>query len=393
MKLSDLVVEVRDKSLKRVGVIAHDWLNITCAVQQNNVGNWQVNLANEHPMASALKEPGSGILVTLAGDVILSGPMSDWSYTASSQDPVGSVTFTGVTDDVILADRLAYPVPTSASLAAQGDGTDARTGACETLMHEYVKANIGPDAPSERRIAALVMGDDGGHGPTITEGPRFKTLGNLLAEIALLGNLNFRVIQVENTLVFETWEQVDRTAEIRLDVRNSTLEKQTLQVGAPDLTRAIVVGTLPVPDQTSETGQGYTYAEVTTSDSLQAETDWNRRIEQYVSQGNTTDADKLAQAGDKALADKGMTQISANVTPMDGETMRYGIDWKTGDLVAVVVADQELAAVASGLAIRADQNGLVASVNIGDPTNFDPQAILRSRVKDVNQRLAAIERG
>lgn len=391
MKLSDLSVEVRDKNLKRVGVIPLGWLNIVMSVMDNNVGKWTINLAREHPMSEALQVPGSGIVVTLYGETILSGPMIDWNFTASSNDPKGTFVFDGVSDDIVFDDRLIYPVPTTDDLTQQGQGSYEATGPAESLLHTLVNANCGPSAPASRQVA-MTMGADGGNGGTQTVKSRFGKLGKEMNEIALLGDVHFQLIQRDDKLVFETWPTNDLTKTIRLDVRNNTLAQQKLMVSAPGTTRAIVNGSLPKPDQTSQTGAGFVYVEVTSADSLQAELDWGRRIETYVSKGNETDTAKLTQDGNDQLAKDGFTLVSANVTPMDGATMRYGIDWKAGDRVAVVVDDQELSAIATGLAIKADENGFVASINIGDPAGFDMQSILRKRVTEVSQRLAALER-
>jgi hypothetical protein len=148
----EFTVEVRDATLARVGLILPEDLNLTVNEVFNNVGSWTLVLANAHPMVPALRTPGAGILVTRvdSGDVLFSGPVVSPSLEVSAAAPDGTVTISGVSDSVILADRLAYPSPTVEDATAQTADNDTRTGAAEDLMYAYVDQNIGPSvlAPS-----------------------------------------------------------------------------------------------------------------------------------------------------------------------------------------------------------------------------------------------------
>ena len=53
------------------------------------------------------------------------------------------------------------------------------------------------------------MGANGARGPALTRKARFDNLGELLRDIALVGNLGFRVVQRGSGLVFETYEVQD----------------------------------------------------------------------------------------------------------------------------------------------------------------------------------------
>src|ERR1044072_9035214 len=103
MRLSDLTVEVRDKSLARVGAIRPEELILELADEFNNVGTWKLTLAIEHPLASVLRTPGAGIIVTGPTDVLMSGPMTKSEYASTPEDPGGSTVFEGVSDTCILA--------------------------------------------------------------------------------------------------------------------------------------------------------------------------------------------------------------------------------------------------------------------------------------------------
>jgi hypothetical protein len=144
----EFTVEVRDKTLARVGQILPEDLNLTITEEFNNVGSWTLVIANGHPMVPALRTPGAGIVVTRidTGAVLISGPVVSPALEMSAAAPDGKVTISGVTDSVILADRLAYPQPSNSDATTQTAANDVRTGAAEDLMFAYVDQNIGPSA-------------------------------------------------------------------------------------------------------------------------------------------------------------------------------------------------------------------------------------------------------
>ncbi|MFF3249741.1 siphovirus ReqiPepy6 Gp37-like family protein [Actinacidiphila glaucinigra] len=384
MRLQDITVEVRDKSLMRVGLIRPEELDLSLTDNFNNVGSWALKLASEHPLCDTLRTPGAGIIVTGPDDVLLSGPMVTSQFAATPTDPGGSVSFEGVSDTVCLADALAFPDPSNPNGATQTLAHDVRSGTAESVMHSFVRYNIGPSAPSARRKTGLVMGADGGRGPSVTKSARFPVLGNLLTELALLGNLGFRVVQRGASLSFETFVVRDRTATIRLDVRNGTLSGQKVAISPPGATRAIVAGQGELTKRQ--------FLQVDTPESIAAEADWGRRIERFVDQRNTNDWKELQQAGDEVMADEGFTAINVQVVPMEDTSMRFGKEWGLGDLLTVVVDDQELNSVVTGAVIKADRDGFKVGALLGDATGFDADAALAKRVTNTETRISQLER-
>lgn len=383
MRLQDITVEVRDKTLARRGIIRPEELALELTDNFNNLGSWKLSLASEHPLCDTLRTPGSGIIVTGPSDVLLSGPMVSSEFASTPTDPDGTVSFTGVSDTVCLADALAFPQPSNADGASQTEAHDVRSGHVETVMHAYVNANIGPLAPAARRKAGLVMGTDLARGPIITQSARFPVLGNLLTEIALLGSLGFRVVQRGSSLVFETYAITDRTAFVRLDVRNGTLSGQKVGISPPGVTRAIVAGQGDLTERQ--------FLQVDNAESIAAEADWGRRIEQFVDQRNTNDWAELQQAGDEALVDSGFTAINVQVVPMEDSQARFGKEWGLGDSLVVIVDDQELKSTVTGYVIKADRDGFKLGALLGDPTGFDASAALNKRVTNTETRLSNLE--
>ncbi|MFG2923878.1 siphovirus ReqiPepy6 Gp37-like family protein [Streptomyces sp. NPDC048305] len=384
MRLQDITVEVRDKSLTRRGLVRPEELQLELTDNFNNVGEWKLTLAAESPLAQTLRTPGAGIIVTGPTDVLMSGPMVTAEFAATQDDPGGTITFSGVSDTVILADTLAFPDPTNPNGASQTLAHDVRQGKAEDVMHSYVMANIGPSAPVERRKTHLVDGVSQGRGPAVIKSARFPVLGNLLTELALLGNLGFRVVQRGQTLVFETFEITDRTKLIRLDVANGSLAGQRVAISPPGVTRAIVAGQGEMVKRQ--------FLQVQTPASLAAEADWGRRIEQFIDQRNTDKWDELQQAGDEAMEESGFTAVNVQVVPMEDGAMRFGHDWSLGDKVSVVVEDQELTSNATGMVMRIGADGFQVGVLLGDPTGFSVDAALSKRVTSTESRVSQLER-
>ncbi|MFH8414352.1 siphovirus ReqiPepy6 Gp37-like family protein [Streptomyces collinus] len=383
MRLQDLTVEVRDKTLARRGLIRPEELQLEATDTFNNVGSWKLTLVAEHPLCDTLRTPGAGIIITGPDDVLMSGPMVTTEFASTPTDPAGTVTFEGVSDTICLADALAFPQPSNPDGASQAQSHDVRSGPVETVMHAYVNANIGPGAPAVRRKAGLIMGANGARGPVINQSARFPVLGSLLSEIALLGKLGFRVVQRGTNLVFETFPITNRTTFVRLDVRNGTLAGQKVAVSPPGVTRAIVAGQGELAERQ--------FLQVDTAESIAAEGDWGRRIEQFVDQRNTNDWAELKQAGDEALQESGFTAVNVQVVPMEDSPARFGKEWGLGDDLVVIVGNQELRSTATGFVLKVDRDGFRLGAVLGDATGFDPDAALNKRVTNTEKRLSNLE--
>lgn len=384
MDVRDLIVEVRDVNLDRVGQIVVQNLPGLKIVQRfNNVGTWEITLPADDPIADELRAAGAGLIVTGETGVIISGFTVSAVKSTTPSDPVGIWTIQGVDDSVILGERLAYPTPASADVTAQTTETDARTGLASTVMMEYVDANIGASAPVARQVPYLTVAADPGIGSTVHKSARFRVLGELLAEVGSIDPVGFQIAQAGDVLEFSCYAPVDRTGTIRLDVVNDTLSKSTYGYGTPSVTRAIVGGT----------GQGTarTFVEVSDTESLAAETLWNRRIETFVDKSNEADSAVLTQAGLEKIVDGGRTGTSVGVMPSSDLTMTYGRDWYLGDRVTVVIGNQEVSAVVTEIALTVASDGIRIGATVGDPAGVDFDALISKREQSTPKRLNAAE--
>ena len=271
MQIDDLIVEVRNSSLERIGQIRpQDLVGATFVVRFNNVGAWSITLPYNHPLGELLRLPGYGIILTgPSGEAILSGPTLSATLTQTQNNIEGNWEIEGVSDGVVLAERLAYPTPITADVAAQSAGFDIRSGAAETVIKEYIDANIGPSAPAARKISTLTIEADGVRGSTVNASARFDTLQDLSYNLAQIGGIGYILNQSGSNLAFSVFVPTDRSDLIRMDVQNRKLSSSVYSYGTARVTRAIVGG--------RGEAEHRVFVERSNSDSLAAEALWGRR--------------------------------------------------------------------------------------------------------------------
>jgi hypothetical protein len=390
MKVSDLLVEVRDANYNRVGQITSQYLvGFNCVLRFNAIGTWTLTLPSDHPLQPTLTTPGAGIVVTLLGQTLFSGPVT-WSQTTQTIDiPEGVTQVTGLDDSVLLRDRLAYPTPSTDVVTAQTSAYDIRSGAAETVMKQYVNNNIGSLAPTARKVAVLDVEGDFGRGPSVKGSARFDVLYELLQQLAdasLAGGtaLGFDIVQVGTRLLFEMYAPNDHSKDVRLDIYNNRVTETTYSLAQPKATRAIVGG------QGDAAARAFLERSNTTS--LAAETAWGRRIEVFVDSRDSADSTALATAGDALLATDGKAQITANVKPTDDSTMLFGQDWYLGDTVTVVVGSYELAAVVTEMGISVDEDGVRMYGTVGEPKTNTYERQMLAVQQQLASRLNNLER-
>lgn len=390
MKVEDLLVEVRDKTLTRVGIIRSHYLtDATFVLRYNAVGTWSVKLPASHPLAATLQTPGSGIIVTYKGSTLMSGFTTWMNHTQDTDDLEGIIEFTGLDDSVLLRDRLAYPTPSTADVTAQTTAYDVRTGVAETVMKAYVNANCGPSAPVARKITALTVQSDQGRGATVKGSARFDVLYQLLQQLADASTqggsaIGFDVVQQGPALVFQIYTPTDRSKNVRLDIANNRLKETTYSLAQPIMTRVIVGG--------SGDGTSRVFMERTSAESTAAETAWARRIEKFSDSRNTSDTTTMQTDADAILATDGKAQLTASIKPNDDTSMLFGVDWFLGDTITCVVGTYELSAVVTELGIAVATDGVRLYGTVGEPTLQSYESQIIARQENLALRLNTIER-
>ena len=393
MQVEDLIVEVRDENLQRQWQIDAQFLtDATFAPKTNGVGTWQVVLpatvdGEEYEPCTALRAEGAGIIVTTPQGVLISGPTDYATCEQTPEDPDGTWTIQGWSDDILLDDALAYPDPATADVSAQTKANDVRTDTVEDLLIDYVSANIGPDAPSARTTgtfwASVVVGTSLGRGPTRTASPRFQNLLQLCQELVADTNVLFRLVQNDDDeLELEVSLSVDRSGEWRFDIDNEQLQSTQHGSGAPTVTRAIVAG--------QEQGVNRTIIERTSTASLAAEAAWKRRRERFVDQRQTDDTDELEQAGDAVLAE-GAAPAGFTVEPsedIDVLSARAAL----GSLVSVTIGDTPVTARLNQVILTITENGVYTAAVIGDEDGTDWEGQVNRSLSALGSRVSNLER-
>jgi hypothetical protein len=388
MRLEDLTVEVRDSSLARVGqILSADLIGLELALRYNKLGAWKITLRSDHPLVDSLRAPGAGLIVTGLTGVLISGPTVSATNSKTSEDPTGTWDVIGTDDALLLGERLAYPVPTTADLSLQTLAYDTRTGAAETIAKAYVNANVGPSAPVARRNTAVTIDADLGRGTSLTVNARFDTLGELVESILTPSTLGFNITQSGASLVFTVYAPVDRSSLIRMDVDNLRLSKSEYTYSSPSATRVIVAG--------SGQGAARVLLERSSAASIAAESSWGRRIEVFKDARSTSATGELQASGDEILTDRGFTIEGIKVSPSDDlASMRYGVDWGLGDKVTVVVGSAQIAKIVTEVGIIVTEDGVKVGATVGDPSSTYADATSAALEATTNQeaRISVLER-
>ena len=384
MDVTDLIIEVRDANYNRVGqLLAKDITDLTIVAKFNDVGSWKISLPADHPLVDALRTPGSGIVVNGPTGVIISGPAVTAKKISNYESPEGVWEIEGKDDSIILSEHLAYPTPAN-DADNQTIAYDTRIDNAETLMKEYVNYNIGPLGSTARKIANLTIETDTGLGSVLTVSARMNKLNELIKSIASIDKLGYTIEQIDDELVFKVYQPVDRSGEIRMDIENNQLSSTEYLYKQPEATRVIVGG--------KGTAEQRTFLEVSTTESVDAETEWSRRIEVFHDARSAQTEDELLQAGLEQLIDKGKTIKSLSVTPNDYTTMQYGKDWGLGDIVSVTVGDEEIIQIVTEVGIIVNNNGIGVKATVGEPIKTDVEAALIYLQGRNDERLDNLER-
>ena len=386
MQVEDLVVEVRDRNLNRIGQITPENLvGATFVARFNNVGSWSLQIPYGDRLGELLRQPGYGIILTGPnGETILSGPTLTAKLEQTQDNTEGDWLIEGSGDAVLLTDRLAYPTPSTADVTAQTDGYDIRTGAAETVIKEYVNVNLGPGAATGRAAQGLTVEADQARGETVYANARFNQVQELIYDLAQVGGIGYQLKQSGTGLEFSVFEPVDRTDIVRMDIQNRKLTSSIYSYGTAKVTRAIVAG--------RGEAENRIFAERANSDSLNAEVNWGRRIEKFVDARQSEDLDELNTAGDELLVDEGKTIVEMSVTPADETNMVYGVDWFLGDRVTVVANDVEAKAVVTEVGVQISEDGVRVGATVGTPVGIEYEARLLAKVNKQDDRISNLER-
>lgn len=386
MQIEELIIEVRDPEFNRIGQFRPgDLVGSKFILKFNGIGSWEMRLPAGNRLGEFLRLPGYGIIVTGPDDtVIFSGPTLSARLEQTQDNLQGDWLIVGADDGILLNERLAYPNPTTADVTDQGQAYDARLGDAETVIKDYVDANIGPSAPVERQVSNLVIEPDLARGEIVQGKARFDKLQELLYGLAQTGGLGYEIAQEADELVFKVFEPEDKSLLVRMDLYNQKLSRAEYAYALPKVTRAIVGG--------QGEAEWRRFVEVSNTDSVSAEEEWGRRIEVFKDGRNSRVTSQLTQDGLELLVDQGKTITELSVTPSDDINMKFGVDWYLGDKVTVVIDQLEAVAVVTEVGISIAPDGVRIAATVGTPVGIDYEAKVLAKQQEVDERVSNLER-
>lgn len=369
---------VRDKNRTRVGEIQR-MTALSLVPRYNDVGSWSVTLPKGHRQASLLAEGGWVTFMSRDYEImsgIIRGIKENWDDQNSG---AGTMTAYGPSTEQVIADRLAYPVPTSVATSQSATDYDRRTGAGETVIKAYVNANAGPGALAARRVSSLTVDPDLGLGASIKGSARMDNLLTLIQSLATAAGLGFRVVfGTDDTLSFSVFVPVNRsgTAKFGRQMGNLVSYEYTREAGKS--TDAVVGGT--------GDGTARVFREITDSDAIAL---WGNRSETFIDRRDTSDTTELDQAATEEVVTNGPT-TGLSIKTVDTPQLLFARDYYLGDTVSVVdpgtVTD-----VLTEVQIEWTADKSPSTTSTVGTRNTQGTSKLIKKLAELNARLAALE--
>jgi hypothetical protein len=399
---------VRDQYFNRVAEI-ENYQSLTLKPQFNLVGTWALTLPFNCPAAFELIKPKTGIIVVRDGITIFSGPVMQKQRKWSKDEDM--LTINGYDDNVVLQHFIALPTQVGPPYDAD---YDVRTGPAETVMKQYVDANIVSGAQSNRK-QNITIETDQGRGSSVKGNARFNTLLDLCGTLALAGGgLGFKIVQNGNALQFQVYQPTDKTKSVIFSPLLGNLIDFDYTETAPQANYIIAGGT----------GQGASRTTQESGDSDSIVT--YGRIEEFLDQRDTTDPTQLQQAISAELSQKA-NQTNLSMTATDTDGMAFVRNYNLGDKVTVILTQpdvvneideltsfislyqtemitverlREVQTVANVITdvirqvtITIDQSGETINPVIGSPdSTVRPGLNIFTKIKQINKRLINLER-
>jgi hypothetical protein len=352
---------VRDASRQRVAEV-DDYAQLEVVLRFNAVGGWRLTLATQSAAAQLLILGRGGFILMRDGVTLLSGPVRrlerQWGVDGDT------LVASGPDDLTLLADRLAYPVPSMAVPDGSNHyGTqvaDVRSGVAESVIKAYILNNIGSSAPAVRQIPGFINATDAGRGASVTGRARFDNLLELCQTLAQAGGLGLTLLQQVAVggfpLQFDVYDPADLTNTAVFNPNFGTLSAFNYTLASASANYIIAGG--------GGEGTARTFREA--GDSLSIAQDG--RIEEFLDQRQTTVTAELDQAVAAELATKAQ-HAELQLTPIDTGAMAYVTDYNLGDTVSVVVDDIRIADIIRTITIMLTKDkGETITPFVGSPT-------------------------
>jgi len=319
-------VTIRDATMVERGELGR-MTDLKVIPRFNDVGAFEINMPFSDPKAQLIAK--GGWLEFLSNDnTLMVGNIRGVKVVEDENNVGGTLTAYGPSAEQIIADRLAYQVPTSAAPSQGSDDYDNRTGTAETIIKQYVNLNAGPGALAARQVNTLVIETDLARGTSVKGSARMTNLLTLCQELASAGGLGFRVVfNASDQLEFQVYVPTDRSGSAKFGIELGNLVSYEFTQEASKSSCAIVGG--------GGDGTARVFREI---NDTTAQTAWSNRSETFIDQRDTTDTTELDQAGTQETVDNGPVN-GLSIKTADTPNLQFNVSYFLGDLVSIPKAN------------------------------------------------------
>lgn len=323
----DWTVRVTDATRVELGEISP--IQLQARLRWQDTGTWTLDVPFGDRLTALLAEPGSGIVVYAPGSdtPFFAGPRTQFRLTEAEQL---QVEVQGVTDQILLEDRLASPDP---SLEPPWTVEErVLSGPADEVMRAVVGENLGPLALPARQTVLV----DTTPIPYV-EDVRWTVTGqpvsDVLEGIGDYADLGWTVDRLSNgDRIFRVLAPVDVSDTVIFSAQLGTVNRVELVDGRPSKTHVVVAGNLGPYDVVRPTV-------LRTDAAIPAQ--WGR-IESFRDHRQSSDPGELEDVADSTLADQQPLQ-TVTVDPVDGAALvEFPTTYSVGSVVTVRVEDEIL---------------------------------------------------
>lgn len=287
-----------------------------------DVGAFEVSVPLAHSQVSKLV-PGGWLQFLSEDEEIISGQIRGFKTIVDENNVGGTLQVYGPSAEQVVADRLAYQVPTSAATSQGAADYDRRSGVAETVVKAYVNLNAGPGALVARRVAGLVMETDLARGASVKGSARMFNLSELISPLCLSGGIGWRVRFNGDNLEFQVYVPSDKSGTAKFGSTLGNLVSFERVREAAKTNTSIVGG--------QGEGTARVFREMGDAAAVAA---WNNRTETFIDRRDTTDTIELDQAGTEELVNNGPIE-GLSIKTADIPNMRFYRDYFLGDKVSI----------------------------------------------------------
>lgn len=402
-----LRLQVRDADLNIVTVLdRYESCEIVPKFNPRSIetcGTFEVDGIDVDSLAGdALLQPGAGLVASLDGVRFFSGLVEtpERSRTGSA---TSRMRVFGYSDDVLVASRQAWPVPTTDSLASQTVDADLFNGNASDAIRYYLGRNlVGPTARPSTRVPNLTVPAGASFGANVRGRARFHNLAELVSGLAAAaggGGIGWRVLhQPAGGLEAAVYQPRNRSAHARFSTRMRNLTSYTYATPKATVTRAVGAG--------GGEGSARLFAE----HSVPAA--WHEYRETFIDRrdaggGAGSTAQEIADATVELQQDateavvEGAADASFTATVADTPAVGFLRPDDQGgygplDTVTVTVDGESITAMVRSVSVQHTEFGVEVRPTVGGPDASDsalgPYADLLKRLLAAERRVARLER-